>query len=47
MNDQQTSQGRTADFLEKFEKSPYSFPVNDRQIVQGVSTRQGSWKPAK
>jgi hypothetical protein len=47
MNDQQTNQGRTAEYLDQFEKSPYSFPVNDRQVVDGVSTRKGSWKPAK
>jgi hypothetical protein len=47
MNDQQKNQGRTAEYLDQFEKSPYSFPVNDRQVVDGVSTRKGSWKPAK
>jgi hypothetical protein len=47
MSDKQINQGRTAEFLESFEKSPYSFPINDRQIVSGVSTRKGSWKPAK
>ena len=38
------NQGKTAEFLDQFEKSPYSYPANDRQIVQGASAKKGSWK---
>lgn len=37
-----------AEYLKKFDKSPYTYPPNDRQKVEGVSTLKGSWRtPAK
>ena len=36
-----------AEFLDKQEESPYSYPVNDRNIVEGKSSLQGSWLRAK
>ena len=34
-----------AEYLAQFDKSPYSYPANDRQVVQGESTLKGSWRP--
>ncbi|TCP80813.1 hypothetical protein C8J31_11453 [Rhizobium sp. PP-CC-2G-626] len=33
-------------FLEQYEKSPYSYPSNDRKSVEGISTLKGSWQAA-
>lgn len=41
------NQGKTAAYLDQFEKSPYLYPANDRQTVVGTSTKKGSWKSLK
>lgn len=32
-----------ADYLEQFDRSPYSYPACDYRPVEGVSTQKGSW----
>lgn len=36
-----------ADYLDQFSRSPYHFPANQREKVDGVSTLPGSWQPSQ
>ncbi|MGO7532769.1 hypothetical protein [Rhizobium leguminosarum] len=46
MEQTQKIQAGIASYLDQFDRSPYSYPANDRKSVVGKSTLKGSWQPS-